>query len=171
MNHKDAGFTMVELVIAMAVLSLLLSIGLPSFQGALARQRVATAMHLLSTDMAMARSSAVMRHEQVVVCPRDADGSCSSGNDWSGGWLVFRDPDGNREPDVQTRILRTTDAPGDGRLRLASNRKRLRYQSDGRSANSNLTVRVCAHGRLAGKVIVNNLGRIRREHPEPAPCQ
>ena len=170
MNRKEAGFTLIELVITMAILSILLSLALPSFQGVLARQRVSSAIHLLSTDMAMARSTAVMRREAVVVCPLGADGTCGTDSDWGAGWMVFRDPDGNREPDEQSRILRLTDAPASGRLTLSSTRGFLRYQPDGRAAHSNLTVRVCADGLLAGKVVVNNLGRVRSERPRPAVC-
>jgi len=170
MNRKEAGFTLIELVVTLAIISILLSLSLPSFEGMLARQRVSSTMHLLSSDMAMARSTAVMRRQAVVICPLDAAGGCSGGNDWAAGWMVFRDPDGNRKPDDRSRILRLTEAPAAGRLSLSSTRSFLRYQQDGRTAHSNLTVRVCADDRLAGKVIVNNLGRVRTERPKPAAC-
>lgn len=171
MDRKDAGFTLVELLTVLTVLALLLTLGLPAFSGVLARQRVAGALHLLSADMAMARATAVMRREPVVVCPRDASGACAGSRDWSGGWMVFRDPDGNRSPDTAGHVLRLSDPPGGGALALPASRTLLRYQPDGRSANSNLTVYVCAGPSYGGKVVVNNLGRVRSERADPAaPC-
>lgn len=164
MDRTDAGFTLVELLTVLTILALLLTVGMPAFSGVLDRQRCAGALHLLSADMAMARATAVMRREAIVVCPREAAaGGCSGTRDWSGGWMVFRDPDGNRAPDAADHVLRLTDPPGGDALSLAGTRTLLRYQPDGRSANSNLTVHVCAGAHYGGKVVVNNLGRVRSE--------
>jgi type IV fimbrial biogenesis protein FimT len=165
MIGKEKGFTLIETMVVLAIAVIVVTLGVPSFNGALQRQRVSTTMHRLSADMAMARSSALMRRSQVVVCPRDAAGGCSDVQDWSRGWLVFADPDGNRQPDADSDILRVTDAPANDRLYLPATRQFLRYQADGRSAHSNLSVHVCANGAHVGKVVVNNLGRVRSERP------
>lgn len=165
MTHKEAGFTLIETMVVLAIAAIVITLGVPSFNGALQRQRVSTTMHLLSADMAMARSSALMRRSQVVVCPRGAATGCSDALDWSRGWLVFADPDGNRRPDADSDILRVSDAPANGLLYLPATRPFLRYQADGRSAHSNLSVHVCASGAHVGKVVVNNLGRVRSERP------
>lgn len=173
MAPKAAGFTLIEAMVVVAIAAITLTLGIPTFGDALQRQRVSTTMHLLSADMAMARSTALMRRSQVVVCPRADQAVCAGDGDWSRGWLVFKDPDGNRRPDADGDLLRTTDAPAGSRavLHLLSSRPFLRYQADGRSANSNLTVRVCAEGQLRGKVVVNNLGRVRGERaPAGTPC-
>ncbi|WP_370566044.1 GspH/FimT family pseudopilin [Luteimonas salinilitoris] len=173
MTRKDAGFTLIEAMTVIAIVAVTLAVGIPAFGGTLQRHRVRTAMHLLSADMAMARSTAIMRRGQIVVCPRTADNRCRDDRDWRHGWLVFTDEDRNRQPDGTGDILRVRDAPSgtDSGLTLTSSRRFLRYQRDGRSANANLTVRVCAGERLAGKVIVNNLGRVRSARPvKPTPC-
>ena len=172
MHHRN-GFTLIELVTTLAIVAVLLAIGLPGFGEALARLRVQTAMHRVSTDLAMARSSAIMRRAPVVACPGTGMDGCSGGADWSGGWIVFADPDGNRRPDTVAELLRVSDAPSGagGRLRLGATRHFVRYQRDGRSAGTNLTVRVCSGEALAGEVIVNNLGRVRSARPQPPrPC-
>ena len=173
MSRKDRGFTLVEAGIVTAIAAITLALGLPSFNGALERQRVSTTLHLLSADMAMARGTALMRREQVVVCPGTADAGCAADSDWSRGWLVFADADGNRQPDASSDLLRVTDAPASARsgLRAKSTRPFLRYQASGMSAHSNLSVNVCLDGQLRGKVVVNRLGRVRGERPEAGtPC-
>lgn len=165
MDGKVAGFTLIEAIFVLAITTITLAIGFPAFGIALQRQRVATTMHLLSADMAIARSTALMRRANVVVCPRNTASGCSSARDWSRGWLVFHDPDGNERPDAPADILRATAAPaGDAAvLYLPSSRRYLRYQPDGRSAGTNLSVHVCAEGAHLGSVVVNNLGRIRSQ--------
>lgn len=173
MGRMPRGYTLVEALAILGVAAVGLAVGVPSFAGGLERQRVATAMHHLSADMAMARSMALAQRAQVVVCPGDTITGCRHDHDWSSGWLVFRDGDGNRQPDEPDHILRVTDAPA-GRssaLSLASTRPFLRFQENGRSAHSNLSVAVCARGTLRGKVVVNRLGRVRGERSGPAtPC-
>lgn len=172
MKRQEAGFTLIEAMVVLAIAAITLTLGLPGLGEALRRQRVATTLHLLSADMAMARSTALIKRSQVVVCPRGASFGCSDGRDWSVGWLVFVDPDGDRQPGTEDDILRATDAPG-GRdaLDLPASRAYLRYQADGRSAHSNLSVHVCGGGAHFGKVVVNNLGRVRSERaPAGAAC-
>jgi type IV fimbrial biogenesis protein FimT len=173
MTLKEAGFTLIETMVVLAIAAIVITLGFPSFNGALQRQRVSTTMHLLSADMAMARSSALMRRSRVVVCSRGESAGCSGGLDWSRGWLVFTDPDGNRIPDADSDILRVTDAPaGDSSiLYLPASRSVLSYLPDGRSAGTNLSVHLCREGVHLGKVAVNNLGRVRSERPPAGtPC-
>lgn len=170
---RFTGFTLIELVTTLAIVAVLLAVGLPGFGEAFARLRVQTAMHRVSTDLAMARSSAIMRRSPVVACPGLGMSGCSGDADWSHGWIVFADPDGNRRPDVAGDLLRVSDPPsGAGRtLRLGATRHFVRYQRDGRSAGTNLTVRVCSGDTLSGEVVVNNLGRVRSARPStPRPC-
>lgn len=171
MTRKDAGLTLIELLTTLSIAAVTLTVGLPAFSGSLERTRVATTMHRVSADLAMARSSAIMRRAQVVACPRTPDHRCRDDNDWSHGWMVFTDDDGNRQPDEAAHILRITDPPAHRSLAIDSTRRFLRYQRDGRSAHSNQTVRVCSGNRLAGTVVVNNLGRVRSARPAgETPC-
>src|SRR5690606_14476246 len=105
MTRKDAGLSLIELLTTLAIAAVTLTVGLPAFSGSLERTRVSTTMHRVSADLAMARSSAIMRRAQVVVCPRTPDLRCRDDRDWSHGWIVFTDDDGNRQPDEDAHIL------------------------------------------------------------------
>jgi type IV fimbrial biogenesis protein FimT len=167
MNHKD-GFTLIELMTGVAILAITLTLGLPTFSGVIQRMRIDTALNMLGSDMAMARNTAVVRHSQVVVCPRATSSGCADGQDWSHGWMVFDDPDGNRQPNDEHDILRVSEPPTGALLFMPASRPFLRYQPDGRAANTNLTVYICKDSRYAGKVVVNNLGRVRTERAATA---
>ena len=171
--ERSRGFTLIEAMVVMAITALTLTIGIPSFTGVLERQRVGTALHLLSADFAAARSAAIMSRQQIVVCPGSAADGCRNDRDWNQGWIVFRDTDKNRQPDSDSDLIRAEEARRTGdRITIASTRAYLRYQADGRSANTNLSVRICVQGVLKGEVVVNNTGRVRTERPlKAATCE
>jgi type IV fimbrial biogenesis protein FimT len=164
-GRTGAGFSLVEALTVLAITAILLLVGVPSYAGLVESQRASSAMHLLTAHMASARSTAITYRIPTVVCPSDRAGGCRHDGDWSQGWLMFFDADGNRQPDSRQDILRDENAPIHPSLRIVSSagRTQLRYLPDGRSAGSNLSVRLCREDRLLAQVIVNNTGRIRSQ--------
>lgn len=85
------GFTLIELMVAVAILAILLAVGVPSFQSFIASSRLTTANNDFVSAMALARSEAIRRGSRVTVC-KSADGStCTDAGGWHQGWLVFAD--------------------------------------------------------------------------------
>jgi type IV fimbrial biogenesis protein FimT len=74
------GFTLIELMITIAVAAILLSIGVPSFQNIIRENRLATQANELITALNLARSEAIRRGQNVTVTP--------NGGDWNSGWVV-----------------------------------------------------------------------------------
>jgi len=167
-RKRASGVTLVELMTTLAIMTIVSTFGLTAFANAIARHRIQTSLHLVSADLAMARNTAITRRTQVVACPGDPLMGCRLNADWSDGWIVFIDPDGNRQPDDESDVMRVGNAPSGARrsIRLTSTRNFVRYQRDGRSAGTNLTISVCHKDLLAGQVIVNNLGRVRSARPQ-----
>ncbi|MFT3761975.1 MAG: Tfp pilus assembly protein FimT/FimU [Pseudoxanthomonas sp.] len=165
--RRPRGITLVESFVAMAVVSLGLAFGLPSFRSLVEKQRAQTAMHLLGAGFASARMAAVSGRVPVTVCPSDGRGACRGDADWSKGWLVFRDPRGLGQPANAAAVLRDEGASLGSSLRFVSTRgrPRIRFLPDGRSAGSNITVTLCRSGEALGQVVVNNLGRVRSTRP------
>ena len=159
------GFSLVEALVVMAISAIGLVIGVPSYRSLIEHQRVSSAMHLLTAHMASARNTAISYRIPTVVCPSNRAGGCRMDGDWSQGWLMFFDADGNRQPDAREDVLRDENAPIHPSLRIVSSKGRpqLRYLPDGRSSGSNITVRLCRDDILLGQVIVNNAGRVRSE--------
>ena len=173
-SKPASGFSLIEAVTIIAIAAIGLVVGVPSYQGMIERERTSSAMHLLTAHMASARSTAISYRIPTVVCPSDRAGGCRSDGDWSQGWLMFFDKDGNRRPDAREDILRDENAPIHPSLRIVSSKGRpeLRYLPDGRSAGSKLSVRLCGDDKLLGVVIVNNVGQVRSETMSgSSPCQ
>ncbi|WP_187471156.1 GspH/FimT family pseudopilin [Luteimonas viscosa] len=174
MRRKVRGFTLVELLLVLTIVVVCATVALPAMGGLLERQRAGAAMGALATQMQLARMAAITYRQAVILCPSRSGIACDAAEDWSGGWMVFLDRDGNRQPDSAGDILRVESAPTSRTLQLlgTTGRTQLRYLPDGRSTGTNLTISVCTgDGALLGAVIVNNAGRPRTFRPAaPAAC-
>lgn len=80
-GRAASGFTVIELMIALAILSILVGIATPTFKGMLASQRVKTVAADLHTSLLQARAEAIKRNQRILLRP-------ASGESWSDGWLV-----------------------------------------------------------------------------------
>jgi type IV fimbrial biogenesis protein FimT len=165
---RPAGLTLIELMTTVAVLVICLSLAVPAYQRFLERNRADTATYLLTSLFASARATAITYRRVTSVCPTDGTSPwCIADGDWSHGWLMFTDPDGDRQPDSPDEVLRHERFPAHPSLRIRSStgRPQLRYLPDGRSAGSNLTLRICGGSRMLAEVTVNNAGRPRVNRP------
>ncbi|MBS0366587.1 MAG: GspH/FimT family pseudopilin [Proteobacteria bacterium] len=101
---RAAGFTLVELMMALTVISILLAIGIPSFRYVTNANRAAAEVNGLVGDLMYARTEAVRQGTNVVVCV-SADGqSCTNAVTWQGGWVVCAANAGTC--DATTTVLR-----------------------------------------------------------------
>lgn len=103
--RPDDGFTLVELLVTMAILVVALAVGVPSFEGVANGSRLSTATGELSAAIQLARGEAVRRNRNVVLCRTDDMTSCAAGSVWS-AWLVFVDTDADDEADSDEELVR-----------------------------------------------------------------
>lgn len=173
-RRRHTGVTLLELITSTCVLAILAAIAAPSLGSLLERQRAIAATNALVAHLSLARLTAITRHSPTVLCPSSSGTGCDASNDWSGGWMLFLDRDGNRRPDSAGDIVRVENAALSPHLRLTSSAGRVqaRYLPDGRSAGSNLTISICnRRGQMLNTVVVNNVGRVRSTRATPSsPC-
>ncbi len=93
--HSWRGFTLVELMIALVVAVILVTIAIPSFSNIVKDNRLAAAVNAMTGSIHLARMEAVRKNMRVVLCPSSNGSSCAASGGWSQGWIVFSDADKN----------------------------------------------------------------------------
>lgn len=94
MKSAHSGFTLIELMVAVTVLSVLLAMSVPSFREFTRSNRVTAAHNDLLTAFTLARSEALKRTTPVSVCASSNGTSCTGATNWAAGWIVFTDANG-----------------------------------------------------------------------------
>jgi type IV fimbrial biogenesis protein FimT len=92
--NRIKGFTVIELMIVVAVIGILLAVGLPGLQDTISRVTTNSQAKTLMASLNFARSEAIKRGTTVTVCASSSGVDCAS-NVWSDGWLVFIDVNGD----------------------------------------------------------------------------
>lgn len=95
-RHKaNEGFTILEVLIALAAIAIVVLVTVPGSNMLLEKYRLKTASGSLFSGLELARSEAHQRSSTVLMCPSSNGHSCRRDGDWSMGWLVFTDGNGN----------------------------------------------------------------------------
>lgn len=91
---KNSGFTLMELVVTVAMISIVFAIAIPSMTTFTQNDRLTTNINTLIGHLAYARSEAVKLSQQVSICVSSDSTSCTGVN-WQDGWIVYIDADGD----------------------------------------------------------------------------
>ena len=83
------GFTIVELMVSLAVLAILLALAVPSFTNATLGSRLAGYANDLLASTQIARSEAIKRNAPVTLCASSNGTTCASSGGWQQGWIVL----------------------------------------------------------------------------------
>lgn len=159
---KNSGFTLLELVIVVALVAIITMIAIPSMTTFNQNDRLTTNINTLVGHLAYARSEAVKTAQQVVVCSSNDAATCSGG--WSDGWIVYIDADADNSFTVGEQVIRaqqalagnnTLTSTGIGSQIVYDNRGFVNAASvgslqlcDGRTGPHGKTVRITATGRV-----------------------
>lgn len=145
---RTRGFTMVELLITLAVSAILLSIAVPSFTDMVQNNRLTTQANQFIIALNYARSEAVKRAATIDVIATNA----TSANEWGGGWKVAI----NGGADL--KIFPALD--GSSVLDSPSGISSFQYQANGRATvTENFTLCDDRSGETGRQISISTTGR------------
>ena len=163
-----SGFTLVELMVAVAVAAVLLAIAAPNFSEMLKQNRVQSQVRELYSQLAYARSEAMARGVRVTICHSNDESSCSG--TWSNGWIICVDNNGDGSCAVGDALLRVYSDLHTNTLKVVDNQSPgvaqdfLTFNTDGSTTLSRpATLTVCdadADVKFARAVLKTSSGQL-----------
>ncbi|MBN0989053.1 GspH/FimT family pseudopilin [Amphritea pacifica] len=166
---KQRGFTLIELIVTIAVAAILIAVGIPSFSDFIKRGQITEQRDTLYASLMLARSEAVNRGSSVSVCATSNQASCNIAGagtvSWATGWLVFTDPDEDGVVDSDETVMKVMSAIGGGNSVKWDDGRLITYDNEGRSSSAG-TFTFCDASKdvsYARAVIISSSGRIRRD--------
>lgn len=162
---KSQGFTLIELIITVAIAAIVMAVGIPTFQDTIRESRLTTSNNQFIGALNLARSEAIKRGSRITLCPSQG-ANCDSGG-YDQGWIVFNDRNSNATVDAGEAIVRVFEKMPEG-MTLTGNGNvdtYISYAADGASRlNSGAfqagTLTLCkdSSGR---QIVLSSPGRLR----------
>ncbi|HEB26442.1 MAG TPA: prepilin-type N-terminal cleavage/methylation domain-containing protein [Porticoccus sp.] len=88
---KYEGFTLIELMITVALVAILLALSAPYFRETITSNKIGAEANNLKASLNLARSTAARLNQPVTLC-KSADGDdCTTNDNWEQGWITFND--------------------------------------------------------------------------------
>lgn len=151
---------MLELLMVVAILGILGSLALPSFQGLINSNRLTSVANDFLAGTMSARSEAVRRARRAVICKSGNGSSCDDGLTWSAGWIVFADDNEDNQLTAGEQVLRVfqgsdqvTTTPD------AAFANRISFSGRGAILQGSGIIKLCISGQTERQLELRSTGR------------
>lgn len=167
---RQTGLTLVELVMGMALAAIIMALAMPGLQALMANTQRSSVVTEISASLLYGRSEAIKQASPVSLCPGTPQAGCESGRqpDWSGGWIVFRDPDAAIRYSGGSSLLRThrfKHAPFSLKAH-AGIRQGITYRASGFAEHAGWLDLCSTDGGANHRILVHAVGRLEVEDLE-----
>ena len=163
--RSTQGFSLVELMIALTILSIILTVGLAKLPLLFEKTEVAVLQKTLAQHISLAKSTAANSGLIVTLCPSEDYAECRGS--WTRGSMIFIDRNGNRKvdsDDVVIRIRENDIRQGKLEWRAFGRRQYLQFDPKGYLLHQSGNFTYCdlmGDPTLTRQLIVNSVGRVR----------
>ena len=148
------GFTLFELLMTIALAAIVLTLGLPSFSGTLARNRQHVEINALFHAIHLARKESIRRRQVMSLCPSVDLQTCSGSTDWSSGWILFNNADRDSPPQVDPGETVVLMHAVEESLEITANRRAFTLRATFRRATNGTFVFCDRAERIAPRALV-----------------
>lgn len=174
-QYKNKGYTTIELMVGVALAAMLTVMAGPPIVNMWQDNNLSSTLNEFIGQINFARNEAAMRRQNVVLCVSGSGATCASSVQWEQGWMIFTDPDGDRNCadmdsdshcDADQGLILHAHNGLKNPLTLRSNGSspsRVRFDMYGASYGSNRSFMLCdSRGNVAvHSLSLSSTGRIR----------
>ncbi len=122
------GLTLLELLITLTLVAIVAGLGAPSFREVGLNARRSEQVSALLRALHLARSTAILRAEPVVICKTGGGRECATdASAWSNGWIMFANRDRDSPPRLDSGESVLAIQPRAERLTVRANRNAVTY--------------------------------------------
>lgn len=130
-RERFSGFSLVELVVTLAVAAIIAAVAMPSFESMLNSSRLRGASEELTSVMLLARSEAVRRNAPVTVCGSSDGTTCNGSTNWARWIVIGRDNAASAGGSEVIDVIRDNALPGG--VQLTGPAAGIRFNPSGRT--------------------------------------
>ncbi|MCK5696676.1 MAG: GspH/FimT family protein [Gammaproteobacteria bacterium] len=162
--NQESGFTLIELMISLAILAIIISQATPSFANMIHTQKANSEVNKFMSVIFLARSEAIKANKVATLC-HSHDGLNCNGI-WSDGWILFIDNDSDGRKDAGETIIKSDTQKYDYQISLSAfgSRHYMRFTPLGLTLSQNGSFKLCPKNNdhhYARVVIISKTGRAR----------
>lgn len=157
---KQRGFSVVELMVTVAIAGLLMMTAVPSFTTTIKNNRINSQVNEVLGALALARSEAAKRSQATItLCPSTTGTACADSSSWENGWIIMVDVDADAVLDASDGdlVVKYFQAlSGDNTLRTSgfASAKSLQISSVGAPSSAGSFVVCDSRGATSAKAAV-----------------
>lgn len=171
------GFTIIELMITIAVAAVILGLGVPSFQGLMERNLLTSNINQFISSLAFTRSEAIKRNQRVLLCATNNGTDCAN-TGYENGWIIFVDANANGTRDAadENEEIIWVNEPLAANLTLRGNNgcctNTVPYMASGRIAGIPGSIYLCMDNDTtrSRQVTIIMSGRVRLDQGDADQC-
>lgn len=157
------GFSLIEVLIALALAGVLMMLAVPAFQAMQARRAVAAAVSAIESDFALARSEAIRRGHSVTLCNSDDGVKCLGGEapnvNWTPGWIIYANPPNANTASAPLRIQ--SPLQGIASVEATDDQFTFRATGLGKATSESILITPQADASKRRKLCFSSAGRLR----------
>lgn len=160
-KSRSTGYTLLEVLVVIAIFSILISMAAPAFQSMILKEKVRSATNQWQSAFFLAQREAMRLKEKVTFCGSSDGKTCNNAKDFSKGWLVLKGSEPRIIQDTMLGDLKLDLNRQPIRIRIESARsftRGIEFHANGRINNQQGTISICTHDEAYCRFLKISLG-------------